>query len=209
MPGHGAASLRTVRDGRAACGRLRAPSESGRKVSGFRASMSAMTQSWADFHAAQPDFADAVRQRFEDFPHHVLATLRPDGAPRLTGLETDFRDDELWLGMMTGSRKALDLRRDPRFSLHANPGPGTGMGGGDVRVSGRAVEVTGPDELARYAAGSPDGVPERFHLFRAGLTEAVRVHVEDPHIVFEIWRPGRPLRTVRRGNDDSTPYEEG
>ena len=43
--------------------------------------------------------------------------------------------------MMPGSLKALDLRRDPRFALQANPGPGTGMGGGDVRISGRAIEV--------------------------------------------------------------------
>ncbi|MGH3312900.1 MAG: pyridoxamine 5'-phosphate oxidase family protein [Streptomyces sp.] len=168
-----------------------------------------MTESWADFRAAQPDFSDAVRRRFEDFTHHVLGTLRADGSPRLTGLETAFREGELWLGMMTGSRKALDLRRDPRFSLYANPGPDTGMGGGDVRVSGRAVEVTAPDELARYAAGAPGGeVPERFHLFRAELTEVMRVHIDDPHIVFEVWRPGQALRTIRRGNEDSTLYED-
>ena len=41
----------------------------------------------------------------------------------MTGLEAEFRLGELWLGMMPGSRKALDLLRDPRFALHANPGP--------------------------------------------------------------------------------------
>ncbi|HWM40379.1 MAG TPA: pyridoxamine 5'-phosphate oxidase family protein [Streptomyces sp.] len=168
-----------------------------------------MTHSWADFRSAEPDFAAAVQARFRRFQHHVLATLRADGSPRLTGLEGDFRDDELWLGMMYGSRKALDLRRDPRFSLHANPGSGTDMEGGDVRVSGRAVEVADSDELGRYAAGSPEGaVPERFHLFRAGLTEVVRVHVEDPYIVFEVWHPGSSLRTIRRKNEDSTLYED-
>src|SRR5205823_6748377 len=75
---------------------------------------------WAVVEAAEPEFAGRVRERFGAFRHHVLATLRKDGAPRLTGLEADFRDGELWLGMMVGSRKALDLRRDPRFSLHAN-----------------------------------------------------------------------------------------
>lgn len=164
-----------------------------------------MTHSWADFRAAQPEFADTVQARFEDFRHHVLGTLRTDGSPRLTGLEANFHDGGLWLGMMIGSRKALDLRRDPRFSLHANPGSHSDMAGGDVRVSGRAIEVTEEDELARFAAGQPEGEqPERFHLFRTELSEVVRVHVEDPYIVFEVWHPGHALRTIRRENEDST-----
>lgn len=167
------------------------------------------TASWAEFRAAEPEFADLVRSRFQAFQHHVLATLRPDGSPRLSGLEGDFRGDELWLGMMIGSRKALDLRRDPRFSMYANPGTGTGMAGGDVRISGRAHEVRDPDEFARYAQSSEHGeVPERFHLFRAELTEAVRVTIEDPHIVFQVWHPGRSLRTIRRADEDSTVIED-
>lgn len=182
--------------------------------------MTHTTVRWAEFRAAEPEFADLVRARFRAFQHHVLATIRPDGSPRLTGLEGDFRGDELWLGMMIGSRKALDLRRDPRFSMYANPGTGTGMGGGDVRVSGRAVEVTDPEEFARYA-GSADAseggsgeapevpeVPERFHLFRAELSEVVRITVEDPHIVFQVWHPGHALRTIRRANEDSTVLED-
>ena len=104
-----------------------------------------MITTWADFQQAEPELAAAVRARFEQYTHHVLATLRKDGSPRLTGLEAKFPLDELVLAMMPDSRKALDLRRDPRFSLLANPGEGTGMGGGDVRVSGWAVEVTDQD----------------------------------------------------------------
>ncbi len=61
-----------------------------------------------------------------------------------------FLGGELWLGMMPGSLKVLDLRRDPRFALQANPGEGTGMGGGDVRIGGRAVEVTDGESRAAY-----------------------------------------------------------
>jgi hypothetical protein len=171
-----------------------------------------MTHRWADFRAEQPHFADTVRERFAGFRHHVLGTLRADGSPRLTALEADFRDGELWLGMMPGSLKALDLRRDPRFALHANPGGETGPEEGDVRVSGRAVEVTDPETLAVYAAGAPEGqIPDKFHLFRVDFTEAVRVRVDiaAEQLVFEVWRPGRPLRTLRRGNDDSPPREDG
>ncbi|MFD7661777.1 pyridoxamine 5'-phosphate oxidase family protein [Streptomyces sp. NPDC059788] len=158
---------------------------------------------WAGFAAAQPGLARQVEERFAAHRHHVLGTLHADGAPRLTGIEADFRAGELWLGMMANSRKALDLRRDPRFALHANPGPGTDMEGGDVRVAGRAVEVTDPAVLARYTAETRP--PEPFHLFRAELTEVVRTYVEDPHIVLETWRPGGPLRTIRRGNGAEPP----
>ncbi|WP_019546891.1 pyridoxamine 5'-phosphate oxidase family protein [Streptomyces sulphureus] len=161
---------------------------------------------WGEVERAVPEFARGVRERFGAYRHHVLGTLRVDGAPRLTGLEADFRDDELYLGMMPSSRKALDLRRDPRFGLHANPGATGDMDGGDVRVSGRAVEITDPAQLARYAAAMPEGaIPEKFHLFRADVREVVRTTIEGEEIVFRIWTPGRGLRTVRRGNDDSPP----
>ncbi|MET7798732.1 pyridoxamine 5'-phosphate oxidase family protein [Streptomyces decoyicus] len=156
---------------------------------------------WSVVRAAVPEFAGRVQERFGVYRHHVLATLRKDGAPRLTGLEADFRYGELWLGMMVGSRKVLDLRRDPRFSLHANPGPGADLSGGDVRVAGRAVEVTDPEVVARYATAVKP--PEPFHLFRAELTEAVRTYAEDSYVVLESWVPGRPLRTVRRASDDA------
>ncbi|MCI4043117.1 pyridoxamine 5'-phosphate oxidase family protein [Streptomyces sp. TRM75563] len=152
--------------------------------------------SWEGFAAAEPDFADTVQQRFRLYKHHVLATLRKDGSPRVTGLEADFRFGELLLGMMPDSLKALDLRRDPRFALHANPGPDAEMNDGDVRVSGRAVEITDPEVIARFIEEATP--PEPFHLFRAELTEVVRIGLDGDELVIRSWRPGRPLRTVRR-----------
>ncbi|MEU4272547.1 pyridoxamine 5'-phosphate oxidase family protein [Streptomyces sp. NPDC026092] len=161
--------------------------------------------SWAAFAAAEPELASTVRERFGQFTHHVLGTLRKDGSPRLSGIEADFRWDELWLGMMPNSRKALDLRRDPRFSLLANPGSGTDMGGGDVRISGRVVEISDPVELDRYAEAV--GMPMPFHVFRVEPTEVVRTFVEGDDMVIRSWTPGRPVRTIRRGTDDSPPRE--
>ncbi|MEV0226382.1 pyridoxamine 5'-phosphate oxidase family protein [Streptomyces sp. NPDC050704] len=156
-----------------------------------------MTSNWAAFTAAEPDLAKLVEERFAAFTHHILATLRKDGSPRTTGLEVRFLNGELWLGMMPDSLKALDLRRDPRFALQANPGPGTEMAGGDVRIAGRAVEVHDPAERSRYAEEVEP--PEPFHLFRTELTEVVRTYVEDDkYLVLKIWQPGEPLRTVRR-----------
>ncbi|MEX0171560.1 pyridoxamine 5'-phosphate oxidase family protein [Streptomyces sp. LMG1-1-1.1] len=161
---------------------------------------------WSAFEAAEPEFAATVRERFGQFTHHALATVRKDGSPRLSGIEADFRFGELWFGMMPNSRKALDLRRDPRFALLANPGAGTGMGGGDVRVSGRAVEVTDPETVGRYVAAA--GAPQPFHLFRVEPAEIVRTWVDGDEIVLRTWAPGRPSRTIRRGNDDSPPRQD-
>lgn len=152
---------------------------------------------WTDFRAAAPGLAALAEERFGAYRHHVLATLRGDGSPRTSGLEVRFVGGRLWLGLMPGSRKAADLRRDPRFTLQANPGDGTGMGGGDVRVGGRAFEVgDGPAKAAYVEEVEP---PQPFHLFRTELTEVVRTYVEDDtYLVAQVWKPGEPVRALRR-----------
>ncbi|MFE7167330.1 pyridoxamine 5'-phosphate oxidase family protein [Streptomyces sp. NPDC057616] len=156
-----------------------------------------MAWNWAAFTAAEPELAKIAEERFGAFTHHVLATLRRDGSPRTSGLEVRFLDGELWLGMMPDSLKALDLRRDPRFALQANPGPGKDPGAGDIRVGGRAVEVEDPAAKGAYTKEVEP--PEPFHLFRTELTEVVRTYVEDDtYLVAQVWKPGEPVRTLRR-----------
>ncbi|MDN3271031.1 pyridoxamine 5'-phosphate oxidase family protein [Streptomyces sp. MA15] len=155
--------------------------------------------SWGEFAVAEPDLARTVEERFAAHTHHVLATLRRDGSPRTTGLEVRFLNGELWFGMMPGSMKALDLRRDPRFALQANPGEGTTMGGGDVRIAGRAVEVPDEDTETRARYAEEVEPPEPFHLFRTEVTEVVRTYVEDgTYLVVQAWKPGEPVRTLKR-----------
>ncbi|MFJ3923656.1 pyridoxamine 5'-phosphate oxidase family protein [Streptomyces sp. NPDC090022] len=163
------------------------------------------TNNWAAFEAAEPEFARSVQDRFGQFKHHVLATLRKDGSPRLSGLNVDIRGGELWLGMMPGSWKARDLQRDPRFALHANPGEGETMPYGDVRLSGRAVEILEQPELHRYAEETDS--PHPFHLFRTELTEVVHLAIDGEDLVIRTWTPSHGLRTLRRGNDDEPPRE--
>ncbi|MGH1551308.1 hypothetical protein ACRAWF_01230 [Streptomyces sp. L7] len=102
-----------------------------------------------------------------------------------------FLDGELWLGMMPDSLKALDLRRDARFALQANPGPGTDTHGGDVRVSGRAVEVTDAGVKGRTKRWNCRAVPPLPHQ-----AEVVRTYVEDEtYLVVQVWKPGGSVRT--------------
>jgi len=93
---------------------------------------------WASFQEAEPDLAESVRERFESHRHAVMATLRRDGAPRLSGMEAPIRDGHLWLAMDDSSRKTDDLRRDARLSIHSAPDDEQ-LTLGDARVDGRAV----------------------------------------------------------------------
>jgi hypothetical protein len=156
---------------------------------------------WDAFEHEVPELARAVRARFDAHLHKLLATLRRDGSPRVSGTEVTFRDGELWLGMMPGSRKAIDLRRDPRLALHSAsvdpPAEDPSAWGGDAKVAGRAVEVDDPALLERLGAGEGGGGA---HLFRVDLTEVVHTRVGEPadHLVIEVWREDTGLRRHRR-----------
>ncbi|GAA2226343.1 MULTISPECIES: pyridoxamine 5'-phosphate oxidase family protein [Kitasatospora] len=152
---------------------------------------------WQDFEREAPDLAPAVRARFEAHRHHVLATLRKDGAPRVSGTEVQFIGADLTIGSMLGAVKALDLRRDGRFSLHSHPGDET-MADGDAKISGIAVEILDEIELSAYVSDLPAPVPGPFHAFRLELTEAVLTTVEDDHLVIRSWHQGEGERTIDR-----------
>jgi hypothetical protein len=152
---------------------------------------------WSDSEGATPELAATVQGRLTATRHSILGTLRADGAPRLTGLEAHFGHGELWLAMMPDSRKADDLRRDPRFSLHS--APDVELVEGDAKVGGRAVLVTDEETIARFVANLPQDVPPSgMALFRADLTDASLARVQGDFMVIDIWRPGEPPRQVRR-----------
>ncbi|MDP9221554.1 MAG: pyridoxamine 5'-phosphate oxidase family protein, partial [Actinomycetota bacterium] len=108
--------------------------------------------------------AARARQLFDAHRHKTLATLRSDGSPRISGIEVEFADGEVWLGMMPGSVKARDLGRDPRLALHSAsddpPEADPSSWSGDAKLAGHAVEVVG-----RRGAGPPS------QRFRVRVTE--------------------------------------
>ena len=154
--------------------------------------------SWDEFSADAPALAAAVRARFEATKHHVLATLRADGSPRVSGTEVQFHGPDLTMGMMPGSAKGRDLQHDPRLALHSNPGDST-MAGGDAKLAGLAVEVTDDAELRAFA-GDVQTPPGPFHLFRIDLTGVVltSLHPEGDRLVIETWHPGEGVARTER-----------
>jgi nitroimidazol reductase NimA-like FMN-containing flavoprotein (pyridoxamine 5'-phosphate oxidase superfamily) len=160
-----------------------------------------MTTSWQDLRAAAPGLADHARARFDAHGLGFLATLRRDGSPRITGIEPFFLGEHLWIGMMPGSRKLADVRRDPRVALHsASIDPQVTEG--DVRVSGRLVELTDADEIRRlfdaFRAERGYGPEDPAPTFHLDLTEVVSVRPVGDHLRIESWTPERGHRLVER-----------
>lgn len=147
---------------------------------------------WQQFEQQAPELAAQVRARFEAHETHVLATLRKDGAPRVSGTEVDFKGEDLTFGSMLDAVKAHDLQRDGRLAIHAHPNDG------DAKVAGVAEEVVEPD--AKRALGNGTEPPGDFHAFRVNLTEAVLTTVDQAaqELVVYTWHPGVQVRTIRR-----------
>ena len=152
---------------------------------------------WSAFREAAPGLAAAVQERFESHRHAVMATLRRDGAPRLSGMEAPIRDGHLWLAMDTGSRKADDLRRDPRFSVHSAP-DGEDLASGDARIEGRVVPALETD-VALFVEGHrfPIDDPSTMALFTADISRVVLARVEDRSLAVTAWTPEGELTEIR------------
>lgn len=151
---------------------------------------------WKTFKDEAPEMAAAVEARLTAHKHHVMATLRADGSPRVSGTEVVITDDELYLGSMWQARKALDLFRDPRVAVHSNPGDES-MEGGDARLSARAAEVD-DGHAAKESVRTTVQPPEPFHLFRLDLLDGVLIQVdhEADALVTHLWRPGAGVTTT-------------
>jgi hypothetical protein len=147
---------------------------------------------WHDVERAVPEFAQRVRELFDAHRHKTIATLRADGSPRISGIETTFADGELTFGSMPNARKSADLRRDPRFALHSatvDPVEGSeAQWPGEAKISGRAFRA-GP-------------IPEQSDgdRFTADITEVVHTHLDEKAtmLVVEWWTPMHGLRRIER-----------
>lgn len=161
---------------------------------------------WKECAESAPEFAARVLALFDAHKHKTMATLRRDGSPRISGIEVQFAAGELWFGSMPGSLKALDLRRDPRFALHSATvevdESDPSAWGGDAKLSGRAVDVTDPEQVGaalRAIGTDPDDYGDS-HLFRVDVGEVVLTRVGEPadHLVIELWQVGEELRRFER-----------
>lgn len=151
---------------------------------------------WAAFVAADAELGAIATERIDGVGLCLVGTIRANGWPRISPVEPLVTGGRLYLGMMWQSKKALDLRRDPRCVVHSVV---TDKGGteGDVKVYGLATDVADPAERDRYGEAlharigwRPDG---DFHLFAVRLTEVGYFRVAGGEHAVRHWRPGEPV----------------
>jgi len=153
--------------------------------------------SWKDIETAAPELAAKAKVAFDAHKHKVMATIRADGSPRISGTELDFMANDAWIGSMPGAMKARDLLRDPRIAIHSAPVDLT-LQTPDAKIAGRAIEV-GDAERNEWVAARNEPVPEgAFHLFRLDVTEVVCTTVDGDALKIESWREGAGVDVTRR-----------
>ena len=126
--------------------------------------------SWSAFTAADPSLATAVRALFEQYGPGMayLATIRPDGGPRLHPVSPVFTDQGLYCFVIP-SPKRQDLERDGRYALHSFPAEESDdeayLTGNAIRVHDRTAIAT----LADALRASPD---VDWHLYELHIHQA-------------------------------------
>ena len=155
---------------------------------------------WAEFVTAAPEMAALGREQLEAQRVVLIATVRRDGSPRISGAEPVTVEGDLYLGMMWRSRKALDLRRDPRLLIH---NPICSNAGDEVEFSlrGQAIEVHDAEVRRRFAEAVAEKTTWKephFHLFAIDIHNAALVRYEHGEQLVKVW-PGGPERRQRYG----------
>jgi hypothetical protein len=145
--------------------------------------------SWQTFASAAPDLAACAQQEFAPGRVALVGTIRVDGSPRISCVEPNIVDGELYLGMMWQSRKALDLLRDPRILLRNAVCTSTGD---EVEISlrGRAVEIHDPDVRRRYVAAVAQRIAwqeRHFHLFAVQIASAALIQYAGGEQTVKLW----------------------
>lgn len=151
---------------------------------------------WAEFAAAVPEMATLGREQFEQRRVVVIATIRRDGSPRISGAEPVTLDGDLYLGMMWQSRKAIDLRRDPRLVIH-NPICSNAGNEVEFNLNGHAIEVHDAESRVRFieaVAETTTWQEPNFHLFAIDIDRAAVVRYERGEQLVRVWPGGTEHR---------------
>ncbi len=172
---------------------------------------------WQDFAAQQPALANVGVRKLTDPQVVLVATIRQDGTPRVSPVEPLIWEGDLWLSMGLRSRKAMDLRRDPRILVHSIVTSRNGEAG-EFKLRGTAAEEYRAAVHARYAQAVTDDLgwrpePGRFHLFRVELDDVAFIRWDDAtnDQYVTCWPAGSEF--VRRGTSATSlgppePYGE-
>ena len=158
---------------------------------------------WSQFKKDAPQIAEVAEKLFDKSGVILLGTIRKDGSPRISPVEPLIVGGELQFGMMPRSFKALDLRRDPRCTIHSAVSDRMAKDG-EFKLHGRAIDVRDPEKKRQYEKAllekigwSPEGM--EYPLFFVDVaTAAFFVNLENERVV-KRWRAGEKPHEFRQG----------
>lgn len=148
---------------------------------------------WEEFQRSDPELAALGRERFDRTGLILLGTLRKNGWPRISPVEVLITDGQLYLGMMWRSRKALDLLRDPRCTVHSTICDRAGTEG-EFKVYGHAVDVQDLEARQRYGVALFEKIQVRleddseYHLFAVDIQSAAFVIIRNEEMKHQEWK---------------------
>ena len=157
----------------------------------------------------EPELAERAVAILGSTTNAVLATLRADGSPRVSGIDPFIAVGQLWIGSMDGSRKGADLARDQRIAMHGIPWESrrvkegaTDPGDADVKLTGRAVPLTDPVLRAQVLAWFKEergfDAPDDGALFSIDIESVAVTYVEGDELVIDRWTTAGGRQITRR-----------
>ena len=147
---------------------------------------------WGEFAREEPELAALGQERLDRHGLVMLATLRKNGFPRISPVEPLFFNGQLYLGMMWQSRKALDLIRNPRCSIH-NAVSDRHASEGEFKVYGRAMDITNPNERQDYLQAMAKKIDlefwdEQFHCFVIDIDSVAANTLVGQEFQHQVWK---------------------
>lgn len=125
---------------------------------------------WQALEDGSKELADFGRERFSSRVAY-LATIRKDGSPRVHPVTPIIGAGHLFLFMEPTSPKGFDLRRDPRYAMHAGVEDDSG-GGGEFFITGDATLIEDPAVRAIAIEAASYAPAERYILFELAIAGA-------------------------------------
>jgi hypothetical protein len=155
---------------------------------------------WPEFAREAPELAQRGAAMLRAFTLAYLATLRPDGSPRVHPVTVTVDGTGLYVYAVARTPKARDLRRDPRYAAHAFPTfVENDFRDDEFAFGGRAAEVTDRDLYEDVATRHNDTIHEGDPMFRLDLSWALHKRREPGRgVVYLRWR------ATSRGSDAAT-----
>lgn len=135
---------------------------------------------WPTFSIAAPVLADAIRKLIHQYGPGLgyLATVRPDGGPRVHPVSPVVTDDGIYCFIMR-SPKRDDLDRDGRYALHAFPAEDSND---EAYLAGHAIPVTDPVRRRAVATAYRAAPQVDWRLYELTVEVAMVSTAEHPRL---------------------------